>query len=284
MWHDSFASAGIGIRGISPFFTRLSLPAIAAIFATSLSAQAPRRRGNGIPPAPDQAAVDRGQKLFSQNCSFCHGKDANGGDGGPDLIRSVLVNHDEHGNLIAPVILNGRPADGMPKFRLSPAQISDIATFLHARNRYVRYRQLYQVKDVVTGDAKAGEAYFNGTGRCNTCHSPAGDLAHVASKYEPEALLRTFLYPGRRGAAPSAERTRKTVTVTLKSGQVLAGPLQHLDEFTVSMYDAAGEYHTWARNGIGVEVHDPLAAHAELLRTYTDTNMHNVLAYLETLK
>ena len=137
----------------------------------------------------------------------------------------MLVNHDENGNLIAPVVLNGRPEKGMPKFSLTPAQISDVATFLHARNRYVRYRQLYQLKDVITGDAKAGEAYFNGVGRCSTCHSPTGDLAHLATEYEPETLLRRFLYPARRSALPQREHTRKTVTVALKSGQTLSGPL-----------------------------------------------------------
>lgn len=284
MWHSSFARAGLRFGEVNRCCTRLFLPALVAMFAISLSAQALQHKGNGIPPAPDQAAVDRGQKLFSQYCSFCHGKDANGGDGGPDLIRSVLVNHDEGGNLIAPVVSNGRLEKGMPKFNLTSAQISDVATFLHARNRYVRYRQLYQVKGIVTGSARAGEAFFNGVGRCNTCHSPGGDLAHVASEYEPETLLRTLLYPGRRGASSSSGRARKTVTVTLKSGEVFSGPLQHLDEFTVSMYDASGGYHTWKRDVVTVELHDPLAAHAELLRTYTDTDMHNVLAYLETLK
>jgi len=282
--HDSFAGTGTRFRKIRPFLTYLFLTGVALAFAVSLSAQTPKRKGNRIPPAPDQAAVDRGQNLFSQNCSFCHGRDANGGDGGPDLIRSVLVNHDEHGSLISPVVLNGRPGKGMPKFNLTPAQISDIATFLHARNRYVRYRQLYQVKDVVTGDARSGEAYFNGAGRCKTCHSPAGDLAHVASEYEPEALLRTLLYPGRSGALSSSDRIRKKVTVKLTSGQIFSGPLQHIDEFTVSMYDEAGEYHTWPRDTVQVEIHDPLAVHAKLLQIYTDTEMHNVLAYLETLK
>lgn len=281
MWHDWFANSGTGFRKISLFL--LSLTGILTL-CLPLCAQAPKRRSSRIPPAPDQAAVDRGQQLFSQNCSFCHGKDANGGDGGPDLIRSVLVNHDENGNLIAPVVLNGRPDRGMPKFKLTPAQISDIASFLHARNRYVRYRQLYKVKDIVTGDAKAGEAYFNGAGRCQTCHSPTGDLAHVAAKYELEALLRKLLYPGPRGAWSSSDHIHKTVTVKLSSGQVVSGPLQHVDEFTVSMYDAAGEYHTWPRDAVQVEIHDPLAVHAKLLQIYTDTEMHNVLAYLETLK
>src|SRR6185437_7605424 len=172
----------------------------------------------------------------------------------------------------------------MPKFSFAPDQISDIATFLHARNRDVRYRQLYQVKDVITGDAKAGAAYFNGSGKCNTCHSPGGDLEHVAAKYEPEALIRRFLYPGGRGAQSADEKARKTVTVTLSSGQSFEGRLEHIDEFTVSMYDASGDYHTWARSAVKVDIHDPLAAHLRLLQNYTDTDMHNVLAYLETLK
>ncbi|HXE10527.1 MAG TPA: cytochrome c [Bryobacteraceae bacterium] len=254
------------------------------LFAAPLFAQTQKARPSRIPPAPDQATVERGRELFSQNCSFCHGKEANGGDGGPDLIRSVLVNHDENGSLIAPVVLNGRPGKGMPKFPLAPAQISDIATFLHARNRSVRYRQLYQIKNVITGDAKAGAAYFKGAGKCDTCHSSAGDLAHVASKYEPEALMRRFLYPGGRTSSSGGKSARTTVTITLRSGQSFSGPLQHIDEFTVSMYDSSGDYHTWARNAVKTDVHDPLAAHLELLRNYTDTDMHNVLAYLETLK
>jgi mono/diheme cytochrome c family protein len=261
------------------------MPAYAQPPAQRASESARPRRG--VPDAPDQAVVDRGQALFGQTCGFCHGKEANGGDGGPDLIRSVLVNHDEHGELIAPVILNGRPDKGMPKFNLTQQQISDIATFLHARNRYVRYRQLYQVKDLVVGDTKAGETYFNS--KCGTCHSPTGDLAHVANKYDPETLLRKFLYPaqrasGARDRGPQNQKSATTVTVKLASGQSFSGPLKHLDEFTVSMYDSSGEYHTWAREGVNVEVHDPLAVHLELLQKYTDDDMHNVLAYLETLK
>jgi mono/diheme cytochrome c family protein len=275
---------------------RCKLWLLAAIVAAQLGAQNPdaqggRRRGGGfgVPPAPDQAAVDRGQKLFMENCGFCHGKEANGGDGGPDLIRSVLANHDENGNLIGPVILDGRPEKGMPKFKMTPAQISDIVAFLRFRNRYVRYRQLYQVKnDVITGDAKAGEAYFNGVGRCRGCHSPSGDLAHVAARFEPEFLLRRFLYPATRsfrGASePANDRARATVTVTLPSGESVSGLLEHVDEFSVSMRDASGDYHTWWRETAKVEIHDPLEAHAELLSQYTDTDIHNLLAYLETLK
>jgi cytochrome c oxidase cbb3-type subunit 3 len=277
--------------------TSAGVIALLLAIAAPLGAQNPdtqngRRRGGGfsVPPAPDQAAVDRGQKLFVESCGFCHGKEANGGDGGPDLIRSVLANHDEKGNLIGPVILNGRTEKGMPKFNMSQAQISDIVAFLQFRNRYVRYRQLYQVKnDVVTGDSKAGEAYFNGAGRCSACHSPTGDLAHIAARFEPESLMRRFLYPAARTfrarSEPAAgDRARATVTVTLPSGESISGPLEHLDEFSVSMRDASGDYHTWWREDAKVKVHDPLAAHADLLEQYTDADIHNLLAYLETLK
>lgn len=241
-------------------------------------------RHGGIPPAPDQAAVDRGQKLFSQNCSFCHGKDANGGDGGPDLIRSVLVNHDENGNLIAPVVLNGRPEKGMPKFDLTPAQISDIATFLHARNRYVRYRQLYQVKGIVVGNPKAGQIYF--ARACAQCHSPTGDLAHVASQLDEESLMRRFLYPAAHAGdnSAAAQESRPTVMVTLPSGETMSGKLAHIDEFSVSLYDSEGTYHSWPLNQVKANIHDPLAGHLQLLHAYTDDDMHNILAYLETLK
>ncbi|HMF78027.1 MAG TPA: c-type cytochrome [Bryobacteraceae bacterium] len=246
----------------------------------------PKRTSANLPPAPDQAAADRGHALFGQTCGFCHGKEANGGDGGPDLIRSLLVNHDEHGELIAPVVLNGRSDKGMPKFDLTPQQISDISTFLHARNRYVRYRQLYQVKeDIVTGDVTAGQNYFNTTGGCASCHSPTADLAHIANKYDPEALLVRFLYPTRRPSAAGKVTTVDIkVDIKLPSGQSFSGPLKHLDEFTVSMYDSSGDYHIWPRESVSLQIHDPLAAHLELLPKYSDEDIHNLLAYLVTLK
>ncbi|MEO7141939.1 MAG: cytochrome c, partial [Bryobacteraceae bacterium] len=149
-------------------------------------------------------------------------------------------------------------------------------------------RGLYQVQNIVIGDAKAGEAYFNGAGGCNACHSPTGDLAHVASKFAPADLQAAFLYPGSAfrytpGAPRAAVATH--VTVTLPSGQSISGTLKRVDDFNVSMYDSSGVYHSWARTPrMKVEVEDPLAAHRELLAKYTDADMHNLLAYLVTLK
>lgn len=262
------------------------------------SARAPERRAEstrgehtreflGLGPPPDPAAAVRGQKLYAASCAFCHGEKATGAEG-PDLIRSPIVLHDEHGETIGPVVLKGRPAKGMPSFQnFTSIEIADIAAFLHMRVELAANRGLYKVLNVVTGDAAAGKRYFNGAGRCNTCHSPTGDLEHVASQYSPADLQAQFLYPGAAsrympgGPVPSI---KDQVTVTLPSGQSISGTLKTLDDFNVSMYDSSGDYHSWPRDQVKVKVDDPLAAHRELLGQYTDADMHNLLAYLVTLK
>jgi cytochrome c oxidase cbb3-type subunit 3 len=242
----------------------------------------------GLGPAPDSVAAGRGQKLFGSNCAFCHGVKATGAQG-PDLVRSALVLHDEKGELIGPVVLNGRPDKGMPSFpSFTQGQIYDIAEFLHSRVEAVANRGLYTVQGVVTGNAQKGQAYFNGAGQCNICHSPTGDLAHIASKFQPADLQAAFLYPASVTAfqTDKAKASRPTlVTVTLPSGASISGTLKRLDDFDISMYEESGSYHSWSRSaGIKVDVKDPLAAHRALLQKYTDEDMHNLVAYLVTLK
>jgi cytochrome c oxidase cbb3-type subunit III len=245
----------------------------------------------GLAAAPDPAAVERGQMLFVANCAFCHGSNATGGNSGPNLVRSVLVLHDEGtGTQIGPVILNGRMDKGMPKFAFNDAQIKDIAAFLLSRSQAAVDRFAYKTFNINTGDPKAGEVYFQA--HCANCHSATGDLAHIASKYEPEGLLNRMLYPSahERGGPGSGKvsdpKALSTVTVISPTGQTTSGTLEYLDDFTVSLVDASGEHHSWSREepGLKMEVRDPLKAHQELLTQYTDKDMHDVLAYLETLK
>lgn len=251
------------------------------------------RRGGGAPagyPTYDPEIVAQGQKIFQANCAFCHGGNAKGGESGPDLLRSVLVLDDEGGNKIGPVIHNGRLSKGMPKFALSDEQIADIATFLHDRVKAAALRGTYQVANIVTGNPQAGEAYFNGAGGCSGCHSVAGDLAHIGSKLDPVGIQQKIVMPreGRFGGmgGGSADEKPITVTVTLPSGQSVSGKLDHIDDFLVSLTDANGDFHSFTRNNAGpkVAIQDPLKAHTELLMKYTDSDIHNLTAYLVTLK
>jgi len=235
----------------------------------------------------DPAAVDRGAKLYATHCAGCHGNTARGNQGAPDLIRSIIVLTDEKGILIAPVLRNGRPEQGMPKPNLNEAQIADLIAWLHVQTYAAGHRNTYAFLDVVTGDGKKGEAYFNGAGGCNQCHSPTGDLKGIASRYDPFALQQRWLGPrGGRGGRGGSNRSAMTVKVTLRSGETVSGVLDRVDDFSVSLYDASGRYRSFLREGNvpKVEITDPLRAHTELLHKYTDADIHNVTAYLVTLK
>jgi cytochrome c oxidase cbb3-type subunit 3 len=232
----------------------------------------------------DPAAVQRGRQIFSANCSFCHGSDARGGEGGPNLVRSQLVMDDRDGELVATVVQNGRPDKGMPKFDLSTAEIATIAAFLHSIPVGGRAATTGTV-DALVGDAKAGETYFNGPGKCIACHSPTGDLAGIGARYpDAKALQGAMLSGERRGE--SSGMSRKTVTVTLHDGQKFEGTLYQVDDFLVSLVDADGNYHSFVRHGDDpkVEIKDPLQPHLDMLGTWKDDDIHNVTAYLVTLK
>ncbi len=243
----------------------------------------------------DPAAVDRGSKIFAGHCASCHGATAKGITGkGVDLVRSLYVLDDEKGILLTPPIRDGRPDKGMPKSGLTDAEILDVAAWLRVQSYGAGHRTTYTFLDVLTGDAKKGEAYFNGAGKCNTCHSPTGDLKGLGSRYTPQQLQGRWLSPTGRGgaggrgaaAATGPSRSQKTVVVTLANGQTVSGTLDRVDDFNVTLHDASGAFRSFTRdNGIPkVAVTDPLKIHIDMLRTYTDADMHNMTAYLVTLK
>lgn len=228
----------------------------------------------------DAAAVARGRSAFQGTCGFCHGADATGGRA-PDLIRSAVVSHDRDGDQLGPLIRNGRPDQGMPASpALSAAQIGDITVFLHAQS-YAALRSSsvpadYPVAKLLTGNAAAGKAYFGA--HCATCHSPAGDMTAAVRKYGPVDLQQHLVYPaGGRGSV-------RTATVTLPGGGTVEGRLAHEDEFEIAVVGRDGWYQSWPRGSVQVAIHDPLAAHRALMEQYTDADIHNLFAYLITLK
>ena len=246
------------------------------------------------PIEPDPAAVERGQQVLSSQCGFCHGANARGGSSGPDLTRSALVQTDEDGRQLGEFLRVGRPDRGMPAFSFTDAQMSDLAAFLHSAIRANANRRGYRILDVLVGDARAGEAYFNGAGRCSTCHSPARDLRGVGAKYDPPTLQNRMVLPRGSVAAPNAppppphlDRNAITATVTTAGGEAFTGTIVRLTDFDVTLYDpASGQTRAWLRGGDApkVVVSDPLQAHVDQLSKWTDADVHNVTAYLASLK
>lgn len=235
----------------------------------------------------DQDAAARGRTLYIAQCITCHGTHARGGERGADLVRSLVVLHDRYGSTIGPYLAQGHPA-GKP-VSLTQAQSVDLSHFLHQQvDDTLRTGPYNNVLNILVGDPNAGKVFFYGAGGCSHCHSTTGDLAHIASKYDPPGLQLKVVFPQNRAVARvGSGSTRKplTVTVTTASGESVTGVPTELDDFNVSLHDASGRYYSFARGpGVKVEKHDPYAAHVALLNEYTDKEMHDVVAYLETLK
>jgi cytochrome c oxidase cbb3-type subunit 3 len=249
---------------------------------------APRGMGSNDKHAVDAAAAGRGRRVYAAECIKCHGTHTRGGDDRADLVRSLVVLHDRYGSELGPFLRKGHPTQTTPSADLTKTQIEELSHFLH-QELYQTLRGALDVQDVLTGDAKAGAAFFNGEGKCNGCHSSAGDFAGIGKKYDPPALQQRFLFPqggrGGRGGRGGPGAKPVMVTVTPPSGAAVNGTLLAIDDFDVSLRDASGEYHAWKRSpGLKIVTNDPYAAHVALLDKYTDKNMHDIVAYLETLK
>lgn len=264
-------------KGRMPAFTSLPDPDLQALVTWLEGAE---EAGSAQTPSENADAAGRvhaGDALFHQNCAFCHGRDAMGGESGPDLTQSKLVLADKEGDKIGPVVREGRPGTKMPGFNFSSAEMQQMVAFLHARVAAAASQQGARrgvsVADLQTGNVEAGKAYFNGAGGCAKCHSPSGDLAGVASRYEGLQLEERMLYP---------RNAKSTVTVTLPSGEKITGTLAYRDEFTIGLRDKTGQYRSWNTTRVGYTVDSPVEAHVKLFSQYTDDDIHNLMAYIQT--
>src|SRR5579871_6398993 len=258
------------------------------------------RRGAGgfVPgqtrPPFDQAQVDRGKTLYEVSCRGCHGADLRGGDmGGPNLLRSQVALSDHDGELIVPIIEGSRQNSGMPPVPMSPQDGKAVAAYVRSILATIGTQGKppsigKEAPSVLVGDAKAGEAYF--AAKCASCHSATGDLAGIAARIsDPKSLQNRWVAgggSGRRFNSASTPRREVTVTVTLPSGETVEGRMIRIDDFLVTVALADGSVKTFRREGEvpKVEVHDPMKVHRDMLAEYTDKEIHDVTAYLVTLK
>jgi cytochrome c oxidase cbb3-type subunit 3 len=241
------------------------------------------RPKTGNPQEYPAAQIQTGAFRFVSQCGFCHGRDAAGGETGPDLTRSSVVAEDRRGDKITPLVRAGRADRGMPAFTLNDTDLEAIVAFIHDQktkfDSFSGGRRAVDPEDLASGNAEAGRRYFNGVGACVRCHSATGDLAGVASRYRGLELLERMLYPnGRPQPAPPK------VTLTLASGETLVAPLAAQDEFTIAVLSPSGERQTYDKTAVKFAIDEPLSMHFNQLGKYTDTDMHDVFAYLDTLK
>ena len=261
-----------------------------------------RRAGGFVPgqqrPPGDPAQIERGKTLYGISCTGCHGADLRGGDlGGPNLLRSQVALSDQDSELILPIIQGSRQNSGMPAIEMSPENGKAVAAYIRSVVATIGRQGMppsvgQAPPSIVVGNAREGQAYF--AARCASCHSATGDLQGIATRIpDPKALQNTWVSGGgggrrggRGGAAPDAPSARTvTVAVTLP-GETVEGRLIRIDDFLVTVGLADGTTRAFTRRGDTpkVEIRDPMKAHRDLLTVYTDKDMHDVTAYLVTLK
>jgi cytochrome c oxidase cbb3-type subunit III len=264
-----------------PWFKR----GVTAVLPLVLAATSPLLAQTTAPPV-DAASAARGSALYVASCAKCHGATVRGSSAAPDLVRSTVVLHDRFAELHGaefPAVLTKTPHN----VDFEAAQLADLSQFLTLSvNKILRGGYSNEPVNLMTGNAKAGEGYFNGEGGCSKCHSVSGDLAGVGKRYSATVLQQKFLFPnsGSRGAS-AAPLPKMQVTVTLPSGESVKGSLVRVDDFNVSLRGSSGEYRTFERGaGVKVDLIDLFAGHIALLDRYTDLDIHNLLAYLVTLK
>src|SRR5689334_24920259 len=94
------------------------------------------------------------------------------------------------------------------------------------------------VTSVATGDATAGERFFNGKGNCTSCHMVRGrggvlgpDLSNVGRERTPAQIEQALTDPGAAPVAPAGRGGRggrgapsyRAVTVRLQDGRTIRG-------------------------------------------------------------
>jgi cytochrome c oxidase cbb3-type subunit 3 len=255
----------------------------------------PQRTGGFVPgqkrPPEDPAMVQRGKTLYEVNCRGCHGQDLRGGDmGGPNLLRSPVALTDQHGELIVPIILGSRQKMGMPAINVSEADAQSVASYVRTVIGRIGGQGKPPSEDhvdpsILVGNAQEGKAYFDA--KCSGCHSASGDMkTFVAQTKDQKRLQSTWVEGGRERGGMSEKRT-PTADVVLASGEKISGLVLQIDEFLITLELADGTERSFNRVSAtdpAVTLHDPMQKHREMLTEYTDKDIHDVTAYLETLK
>src|SRR5688572_21381328 len=246
---------------------------IAVAMCAAVLVRAQGRGGNPAPAQPptvtqisgrptvDPVAHDRGRALWASHCIDCHGSQARGSDTGPNIIRTKTVNFDRSaavpGNVLGPFLKAGHPTQSKkPSASFTDDEVVALANFLRERvNETMRSSALFTVGDIVVGDPKAGEAYFNGAGGCATCHNATTrSLAGIATRIPvPVDLQQRMLFPasggrgrggrGGRGGPPGPPPVNPnavTVTIAPASGPAISGVLVEESDFYVTVRESDG--------------------------------------------
>ncbi|WDE10029.1 cytochrome-c oxidase, cbb3-type subunit III [Thalassomonas haliotis] len=147
--------------------------------------------------AKDDEALKVGQRLFLQNCSQCHGSDARGTTGFPDLTDKDWL-YGGSPEVIKASIMHGRKANGMMAWETAVGGeqgVKEVAAYVLSLSG----------REVNPEHAKAGQAKF---AMCTACHGAEGkgSLAMGIPLGAPNLTDNVWLYGGSQKAVEASIR------------------------------------------------------------------------------
>jgi putative heme-binding domain-containing protein len=185
-----------------------------------------------------------GSRIYSSDCSGCHGLDGRGTERAPNIATSAKVralSDEEIGNIIS----EGIPATGMPGFHsLSPAQVQSLVAYMRSMQGDGDSKSLF-------GNAARGKAIFFGKGECSNCHMVQGQggFAGPDLTYDSSMSAKT-IREGIVSPTRVVRRGYKRAVLTMRDGKRMQGLLRNEDNFSVQLQDEDGQYHFFQKSDL----------------------------------
>ena len=225
----------------------------------------------------EQADIEYGARLYSANCTRCHGT---AGDeiAGVELRAGEYPRAASDPELMA-LIRQGIPGTAMPPNDFSSTELTGLVS-------YLRTMRDVDLSGVTVGDAASGLALFNGRGACSSCHRVAGQGPRTAPDLTDIGAIRTAatLQDALVDPTGSMLPINRPVRAVLSDGTVLNGRRLNEDTYTIQFIDQDERLRSLDKvelRELTAVIESPMPPATDVLN---EQDVADVLAYLLTLK
>ncbi len=220
-------------------------------------------------------AIEKGSRIYSQQCSLCHGVGGDWVDGinlSIGRFKTVITDAD-----IKRVISGGLGEGRMPAFDMKPEQLNHIVAYLRAGFHP------FDV-NIRLGNAEQGKLLFYGKGNCSGCHRVHGagprmapDLSEIGLTRTPGALQRSIMEPDE-----SLLPINRAVNIIMLNEEIITGRRLNEDTYSVQLIDSNEQLRSLLKTDIAVYELSATATHKPT--HLNDDEVADVIGYLSTLR
>lgn len=225
--------------------------------------------------SPDDRA--RGAVFFRSQCASCHGADATGGAGGPNLTTGTF-RHAASDEGLFKVITKGVAGTPMPGFSMNGREIWQIVG-------YLRSLSATRMAEQAKGDAAKGRSLVTAQ-KCMGCHwlngagAPRGlDLSAIGTRLSVGELKRALMEPS-ADVAPQYWLWEGK----LRSGEAIKGHRLNEDTFSLQIMDSTGKLRGIDKAVLAEQKLERRSAMPSFKDRLSEAQLNDIVSYLVTLK